>query len=76
MRGKNLSAYGECAESIFSVDGDYVKSGLLPVLKSSPYAWKVFKRIRRMRGKDLCVIGEDPKRLLAYSPNTPRDVKV
>jgi len=30
----------------------------------------------RMLGKDLCVHGEDAKRLLAYSPNTPRDVKV
>jgi hypothetical protein len=36
----------------------------------------VFKRIRRMRGKDLCVNGEDAKKILAYSPNTPRDVKV
>jgi hypothetical protein len=26
--------------------------------------------------KDLCVNGEDAERLLAYSPNTPRDVKV
>jgi hypothetical protein len=59
-----------------SVDGDYVKSGLFAVQKSSPYARKVFIRIRRMRGKDLCVNGEDAKRLLAYSPNTPRDVKV
>ncbi len=29
-----------------------------------------------MRGKDLCVHGEDPKKLLAYSPNMPRDIKV
>jgi hypothetical protein len=29
-----------------------------------------------MRRKYLCVNGEDAKRLLAYSPNTPRDVKV
>ncbi len=29
-----------------------------------------------MRGKYLCVNGEDAKRLLAYSPLTPRDVKV
>jgi hypothetical protein len=29
-----------------------------------------------MRGKDLCVNGEDAKRLLAYSPNTPRDVNI
>jgi hypothetical protein len=29
-----------------------------------------------MRGKDLCVNGEDAKSILAYSPVTPRDVKV
>ncbi len=65
MRGKYLSG-----------DGDYVKPGLFAVQKSSPYARKVFKRIRRMRGKDLCVNGEDAKSILAYSPNTPRDVEV
>ena len=27
-------------------------------------------------GKNLCVHGEDAKRLLAYSHNTPRDIKV
>jgi hypothetical protein len=30
----------------------------------------------QIRGKNLCVHGEDAKRLLAYSPNTPRDIKV
>jgi hypothetical protein len=50
--------------------------GYLRYKKTSPYAWKVFKRIWRMRGKDLCVNGEDAKNILAYSPNTPRDVKV
>jgi hypothetical protein len=50
--------------------------GYLRNTKSSPYAQKVFKRIRRMREKDLSVYGEDAKRLLAYSPNTPRDIKV
>ena len=35
MRGKYLS-----------VDGEYVKSGLLRNTKSSPYARKVFKSIR------------------------------
>jgi hypothetical protein len=29
-----------------------------------------------MRGKDLCVNGENAERLLEYFPNTPRDVKV
>jgi hypothetical protein len=28
-----------------------------------------------MRGKDLCAHGEDAKRLLANSPNMPRDIK-
>ncbi len=51
MRGKYLS-----------VDGDYVKSGLFAVYKLSPYARKLFKLIRRMRGKDLCVNGEDVER--------------
>jgi hypothetical protein len=37
---------------------------------------KVFKRIRRIRGKNLCVHGEDAKRLMAYSHNTPGDIKV
>ncbi len=50
--------------------------GYLRYTKSSPNAWKVFKRIRRMRGKNLCAHGEDAKRLLAYSPYTPRDIKV
>jgi hypothetical protein len=64
MRGKYLSAYGE--GKYLCLDGDFIKSGLLAVQKSSPYARKVFKHIRRMRGKDLCVNGEDAKRLLAY----------
>jgi hypothetical protein len=28
-----------------------------------------------MRRKNLCVHGEDAKRLLAYSPNMPKDIK-
>ncbi len=44
--------------------------------KSSPNTRKVFKHIRRMRGKNLCIIGEDAKRILAYSPYTPKDIKV
>ncbi len=50
--------------------------GYLRYTKSSSTTRKVFKRIRRMRGKNLCVYGEDAKRLLAYSPNTPKDIKV
>jgi hypothetical protein len=44
--------------------------------KSSPYARKVFKHIRRISGNDLHVYGDDAKRLFAYSPNRPRDIKV
>jgi hypothetical protein len=34
------------------------------------------KRIWRIRGKNLCVHGEDAKRLLAHSPNTPKYIKL
>ena len=50
--------------------------GYLRYTKLSPNAPKVFKRIRRMRRKNLCVHGEDAKRILAYSPNTPKDINV
>jgi hypothetical protein len=50
--------------------------GYLWYTKLSPNARKVFKRIRRMHEKNLCVHGEDAKRLLAYSHTTPRDIKV
>ncbi len=50
--------------------------GYLRFTKSSPNAQKVFKRIRRIRGKNLCVHGEDAKRLLAYSPYTPVYISV
>jgi hypothetical protein len=38
--------------------------------------WKVFQCIWRIRSKNLCVHGEDAKRLLAYFQNTPRDTKL
>jgi hypothetical protein len=50
--------------------------GYLRYTKSSPNARKVSKRIRRIRRKNLCVRGEDAKRLLAYSPYMPGDIKV
>ncbi len=50
--------------------------GYLRYTKSSPNAQKLSKCIWRMRGKNLCVHGEDAKRLLAYSPYTPIDIKV
>jgi len=37
---------------------------------------KVFIHIWRMRGKALCVHGDDAKKLLTSSPNTPRDTKM
>jgi hypothetical protein len=64
LRRKYLSVYGE-----------YGNLGLFAVHKSSPNARKVFKRIWRIRGKNLCVHREDANRLLAYSPYTPRDIK-
>ncbi len=86
IHGKYLSTYGECAESIWA----YLEN-TLKVFKRTWRIWqigvncgtqnrfhtpKVFKRIRRIRGKNLCVHGKDAKRLLAYSPNTPKDIKV
>ncbi len=46
--------------------------GYLQYTKSSPNTQKVFKCSWRIRGKNLCVHGEDAKRLLAYSHNTKR----
>jgi len=37
---------------------------------------KVFKRIQRIRGKNLCVHGGDAKKLLVYSPNRLIDTKL
>jgi hypothetical protein len=65
LRRKYLSVYGE-----------HGKLGYLQYTILSPNTWKVLKRIQRMRGKNLCVHGEDAKILLAYSPNTPKDIKV
>jgi hypothetical protein len=63
IRGKYLNVYGEYGKlELFAVQP-----------KSSPNTPKVFERIRRIRGKNH---GEDAKGLLAYSPNTPRDIKV
>jgi len=59
-----------------SLNGEYGKLGYLQYTKSSSNMRKVFKRIRRTPGKNLSVQGEEAKRLLAYSPNTPRDIKV
>jgi hypothetical protein len=50
--------------------------GYLRYTEPSPNMRRVFKRIPRIRGKNLCVHGEDTKRILTYSPNTPKDIKV
>jgi hypothetical protein len=76
MRGKYLSIFGDYAESIFAYIEKMANWGYLLYTKSSPNTWKVFKRFRRIRGKNLCAHGEDAKRLLTYSPNTPKDRKV
>jgi len=61
-----LSVYRECAESILSVYGEYGKCRVVCGTQN----------FLQIRGKNLCVHGEEAKRLLAYSPNTPRDIKV
>ncbi len=76
MRGKYISAFGDYAEGIYVYRENMAIWGYLRYTKSSPNAWKVFKRIRRIRRKNLCVHGEDAKRLLAYSTYTPIDIKV
>ncbi len=63
----------ENAESIYAYMEKMANWGYLRCTKSSPNTRKVFKRIRRIRGKNLCVHGEDAK---TYSPNTPKDIKV
>ena len=76
MRGKYLSVLGDYVESIYAYMEKMKNWGYLRYTKSSPNTRKVFKRIRRIRRKNLCVHGEDAKRLLTYSPNTPKDIKV
>ncbi len=76
MRGKYLSVFGEYAESIQAYMEKMASWGYLRYTKSSPNTRKVFKCIRRIRGKNLSVHGVDAKRLLTYSPNSPKDIKV
>ncbi len=76
MHGKYLSVFGDFAESIYAYMEKLANRGNLRYTKSSPNTRKVFKRIGRIRGKNLCVHEEDAKRLLTYSPNTPKDIKV
>ncbi len=44
--------------------------------ETSPYTPRESWRIRRIRGKNLCVHRECAKTLLAYSPKTSRDTKL
>ncbi len=61
MHRKYLRTYGEYAKSIYA----YVeKLGLFLYKKLSFNMGKVFKRIRRICGKNLCVHVEDAKRPL------------
>ncbi len=77
LRRKYLSVFEEYTESIYlSVNGEYGKLGLFRYTKLSPNMRKVFKGIQRICVKNLCLHEDDKKRLLANSPNTPRDIKV
>ena len=76
MRRKYLSVVGDYAESIKAYMENMANWGCLRYTKSSPNTRKEIKHIRRMREKNLCLHGEDTKILLAYSPNTPKDIKV
>jgi hypothetical protein len=48
----------------------------LQYTKSSPNTQKVLKLIRRKRRKYLSAYRENAKRILPYSPNKPRDIKL
>ncbi len=71
-----LGVHREYAQIILAYMENMANQGYLQYTKLSPHVRKVFKHIWKMRGKDLCVHGEDAKRLLVYSPNIPRDIKV
>ncbi len=50
--------------------------GYLRYKNSTLNTREVFKRIRRIRGKNIYVHGVDAKRLLTYSRNAQEDIKV
>jgi hypothetical protein len=76
MRGKYLSIFGECAESIKAYMENTANVGLFAVLKIVSEYVESFNRIRRICGKNLCVYGENAKSLSAYFLTMPRDIKV
>jgi hypothetical protein len=49
---------------------------VVSVYKSSLNTQKIFKHIWRTRRKNLCIHGEDTKRLLECSPNTLTSTKL
>ncbi len=49
--------------------------GLFAVHKISAKSIKTYSE-NTVHGKNLCVHGEGAERLLAYSPNTPKDTKL
>ncbi len=78
IRGKYLRTYGRIRGKKLSLYREYVKSGLFAVHKIiSQYAESIEPYSENMRKEStVCVHGEDAKKLLAYSHNTPRDIKV
>jgi hypothetical protein len=76
MLGKYLSTFREYAESIKAYLENMAIRGYLLYTKSSPNAPKVLKCIQRICGTNLFVHGEDAKGLMAYCPNTPRNIIV
>jgi hypothetical protein len=66
MRGKYLSVLGKCTESIKAYMENTANVGLFAVLKIVSECAESFNRIRRKRGKNLCVYGKHAKSLSAY----------
>jgi hypothetical protein len=62
MCGKYLSVFGEYAERIYVYMENMAIWGYSRYTESSPNTPKEFKRIRRIRGNNLCVHGEDAKK--------------
>ncbi len=68
--------YRQVIDQHIGFEGIYMSELKFKEKLLSPYAPKLSMRKRRKRGKNLCVHGEDAKRLLAYQENTPRDIKM
>jgi hypothetical protein len=59
-----------------SVDGEYGNLGLFAAHKIVSECAESIETHSENTRKEFIVPKEDAKRLLAYSPNTPRDIKV